>query len=65
MERTKNRILYGVLSASTGLAGMAALGRCAGTGCTACLGCAVPGAGILLAWLVAGRKRRRNKHGMA
>ncbi len=64
MERVKRNIVYGVLSAATGLAGMAALARCAGAGCTACFGCAVPGAGILLISLVQ-RKRRKGKHGVA
>ena len=63
MEKVKHKIWYGCLSASLGLAGMTALARCSGSGCAACFGCAVPGAGIVLAWLVTGR--RKGKHGMA
>jgi len=63
MGKTKDKILYGMLSASTGLAGMAALTRCSGVGCSTCFGCAVPGVGILLLSLV--NRWRKRKHGMA
>ncbi len=41
-----------MLSAATGLAGLAILGRCSGGSCTSCYGCAAPGAGILVLGIV-------------
>ena len=49
MENLKNKILYGALGASGGLAGISStMAPCvSGGACTACLGCA--GAGVALA----------------
>ena len=44
----KQKLLSAALSASAGLSGMAAISRCTGGGCSTCLGCAVPGIGVLL-----------------
>jgi hypothetical protein len=52
MEKLRHKIMYSVLGASTGLAGMTALARCSGNGCSTCLGCAVPGIGILAMTLI-------------
>jgi hypothetical protein len=62
MDRVKNRLLYAVFSMSAGLAGITLLSRCSGS-CSACFGCAAPGAGIVLLWAVS--KRRKKENGMA
>lgn len=63
MERVKNKILYGALGMSAGLAAMALAGRCSGSGCSACLGCAAPGICVLIASIF--KTRRKEKNGMA
>lgn len=65
MEGLKNKILYSALGASSGLTGLVSLARCSGAACTSCLGCAVPGIGILLITLFNKLKGEKRKNGMA
>jgi len=47
MKKAKQQILYALIGASGGLAGMVPLSRCGGN-CAACFGCAGVGLGIVL-----------------
>ena len=47
MKGRRHPILYGLMGAAGGLAGMLPLGRCGGN-CAACYGCAGIGLGIAL-----------------
>lgn len=58
MKKFKNKILYGLIGASGGLAGMVPLSRCNGN-CTACIGCAGIGLGIVL--ILIGQKIKGGK----
>lgn len=60
MKKLKQQILYGLIGASGGLAGMVPLSRCGGN-CAACFGCAGVGLGIVL--ILVGQKIRDGKEG--
>lgn len=60
MKKLKQRILYGLIGASGGLAGLLPLARCSGH-CTACFGCAGIGLGIVL--VLIGQKIKGGKEG--
>jgi len=70
MEKLGRKIIYSALGAATGVAGMTAIAQCSGSGCSACLGCAMPGIGILVMTLinVIGKKKQKgatNDNGLA
>ena len=58
MKKVKQQILYALIGASGGLAGMLPLSRCGGH-CAACLGCAGVGLGVVL--ILIGQKIRGAK----
>lgn len=58
MKKRKQQILYSLMGASGGLAGMFPLSRCGGN-CAACFGCAGIGIGIVL--ILIGQKFRSKK----
>lgn len=60
MKKLNQKILYGLIGASGGLAGMLPLSRCSGY-CTTCFGCAGIGLGIIL--VLIRQKIREGKEG--
>ena len=60
MKKLNHKILYSLIGASGGLAGMLPAARCGGY-CTTCFGCAGIGLGIIL--VLIGQKVRGNKEG--
>lgn len=55
MKKAKQQILYALIGATGGLAGMVPLSRCGGN-CAACFGCAGVGLGVVL--ILIGQKIR-------
>ena len=55
MKKVKPQLLYALIGASGGLAGMLPLSRCNGN-CAACFGCAGVGLGVVL--ILIGKKIR-------
>ena len=60
MKKVKPQLLYALVGASGGLAGMLPLSRCSGN-CAACFGCAGVGLGIVL--ILIGQSFKRVKEG--
>ena len=58
MKKGSRQLLYGLIGAMSGLAGVVPLSRCGGH-CTACFGCAGAGLGIVL--ILTGRWIRKGK----
>lgn len=58
MKKLRQQILFGLIGASGGLAGMLPLMRCSGQ-CSACFGCS--GIGISIIMILIGRKIRIKK----
>ena len=58
MKKCSHQILYGLIGAAGGLAGVGPLSRCSGN-CSACFGCAGVGIGIVL--ILIGRWIRSGK----
>ena len=48
MEGFKDKILYSVIGASSGLTGLISLSRCPGNTCISCFGCAGVGIVVIL-----------------
>ena len=60
MKKCSRQLLYGLIGATGGLAGMVPVSRCGGN-CSACFGCAGVGLGIVL--ILIGQRIRNGKEG--